>query len=778
MSEQPEGLRPSTTERPLSPLRDALDRVRRPVSPLLPLESTERDGHAWWRLRGLHALVALAVVFNLWSLRAERLPVAYPNDSGMHFQMTDLARRLLAQGVSPFDHWYPLLSLGSPFFVQYQSLSAVLTGALGQLFNVHDVYAWSLYLLLSLWPLCVYASSRLLAWGRWPSALAAAMSPLLFTVTGRGFGHQSSVWIGSGLWSQLWAMWTLPLAWALSWRFISQRKSLLPAVLALSLTIAFHFLTAYLAALTLVVWVLIRPSQFLGRLGRAALLGVASLLMTAWVTVPLFTHSTWLAVNQFQVGTPINDSYGARQVLKWLVSGEIYDWKRLPIITVFAAIGIVVCVRRWYYDERGRGLLGAWVLSLLLFFGRPTLGPLLKLLPGSQNLLLQRYIMGLHLAGLMLAGIGLTSSAIALYRLGARRLPDAVAVVRRVLLGGSAWLRTPILIALAVALLSPAWTQISTYDGYSRSWITYQRYADITQGAQVDSLVATAETLGGGRVYAGMPSNWGHHFYVGGVPVYIYLEQLGIDAVGFTLRTSGLMTDPEAYFDEYNPGDYSTFGVHYVILPKGHTPPVPMHLVETQGPYRLWRVGTAATTSLFQVVDTHDVIFANNATLGPQTTGFLRSVWPGEGIYPTIGFAGAAGAAPTLSKLSTRRGTPGTVLSQSHDLVVAQSARATVVARRTSVVLMKVAFDPGWRATVDGHAAPVIMLAPALMGVEVSAGTHVIVFTYHGYSHYLELGVLAVLTLAALALEPWWRRRRVSLSETDPASAATADPQG
>ena len=132
-------------------------------------------------------------------------------------------------------------------------------------------------------------------------------------------------------------------------------------------------------------------------------------------------HSKWLAVNQFQVGTTINDSYGARQVLRWLFTGQIYDWKRLPIVTVFVGIGLVVCVMRWGYDERGRGLVGAWLLSLFLFFGRPTLGPLLNLLPGNQSLLLQRYIMGVHLAGLVLAGVGMVATAVFLSRQLSRR---------------------------------------------------------------------------------------------------------------------------------------------------------------------------------------------------------------------------------------------------------------------------------------------------------------------------------------------------------------------
>ena len=47
--------------------------------------------------------------------------------------------------------------------------------------------------------------------------------------------------------------------------------------------------------------------------------------------------------------------------------------------------GVVVCAVQARRDIRARALLGAFALSLLLFFGRPTLGALLDLLPGFQR---------------------------------------------------------------------------------------------------------------------------------------------------------------------------------------------------------------------------------------------------------------------------------------------------------------------------------------------------------------------------------------------------------
>lgn len=706
-----------------------------------------------WSSFAPEVLVGLAVAFNLWYFRAERLVVSYPNDSQTHLQMVQVARSMLSHGQLPFGHWYAHLSLGSPFFVQYQSASAVLTGALGLLVGAQQAFSWTLYLLVALWPICVYWTGRLLGWGRWESGIAAAISPLLFSVTGRGFEPQAYSWLGSGLWSELWAMWSLPLALGFSWRYVSQRRYLFGAVFFLSATIAFHFLMGYLAAILLVAMVFLRPSDLWRRLGRTAILGGCSLLATLWVTLPLLAVAKWTALNEFQVGTTIDDSYGASKVLHWLVTGQIYDSGRFPIVTILVAVGLVACVVRFRTDERSRLLVVAWVLSLLLYFGRPTLGFVLDRLPGSRDLLFQRFIAGVHLAGLFLAAVG----AVTLVQLavtGARRLArDPVVALRRHRFAGA--LGGALAVVVVVAVLAPAWTQVRTYDAYNDYWIAYQQHVDATQGAEVDALLSLAAQRGGGRVYAGMPSNWGHTFLIGGVPAYIYMENSSVDAVGFTLRGFGLMTDPEAWFDQYNPGDYAVLGIRYLLLPSGMKPPVPATLLTESGPYRLW---TVDTPGIVQVVDTTTPIPADASDLGARTKDFLAGNLPDEGIYPTIGFDGQPAATPTLSPGEHVTGAAGTVLSSHNDLSNGRVS-AVVMANRTAVVLLKSSFDPGWTATVDGVAVQPEMIAPALVGVTVAPGLHRVVFQYDGYGSYTLLFLIALLTLVGVGVGPLVLRR-------------------
>jgi len=114
-------------------------------------------------------------------------------------------------------------------------------------------FRWTLYLLLAAWPVSVYLGARLFGAGRPAAAASAAMSPFLVGATGIGYEQHAYVWAGFGVWTQLWASMTLPLAWGLSWRAIRQGRGFLAAVAAVAVTTALHYETGYLALLPLLV---------------------------------------------------------------------------------------------------------------------------------------------------------------------------------------------------------------------------------------------------------------------------------------------------------------------------------------------------------------------------------------------------------------------------------------------------------------------------------------------------------------------------------------------
>jgi hypothetical protein len=281
-------------------------------------------------------------------------------------------------------------------------------------------------------------------------------------------------------------------------------------------------------------------------------------------------------------------------------------------------------------------------------------------------------------------------------------------------------------------------------------------------------VVAQMEALGPGRVYAGMPSpSWGASFTVGQVPVFKYLSNLDFDMVGYTLRTASLMTDPEEYFDENNVGDYTVFGIRYLVLPTSR-PPVPKAtLVLTSGEYRLWEIPGAGYV---QVASTRGTIAADRTNIGARTEGFLDSALPNEQIYETVAFDGQPAAPSTLGNDAAVPTDIGSVTTEQDDLG-GGTVHAVVDATATAVVVLKASFDPGWTVTVDGRRATPYMVSPALVAVTVSPGVHRITFEYRGYQGYPELFALGAITLVILIVDPYRRRRRVRDAAVEPPSS-------
>ncbi len=403
----------------------------------------------WWPW----LLVAAAVGWNLASLRALTVGVAYLNDSSLHEQMVRFATAQLRAGHLPLTSWFPFLGEGSPQFLHYQSLPAIVTGAVGLLTGPDVAFRWSLYLLLSLWPISVYLSARAFGAARPAAAASAAMAPFLVSATGVGYEQHAYLWTGFGVWTQLWATWTLPLAWGFSWRAIRDGRGYLTAVLLTALTVALHFETGYLALSVLLVWPLVAGRPLFARLRRAAILLGGSLLAAAWVIVPLLQQRGWAAVNEPLQGTGLVNGYGARQVLDWLVSGQLLDHGRLPVVTVFAALGFGLAWLAWSSDADARALLVALAVCLLLAFGRTTFGSLVDLIPGSADLFFRRFMMGVQLAALLLAGRGaawLAARCVRLLKARVARWPPGLSPAA-------------VLVA-AIAVLAPAWLQLGAYD--------------------------------------------------------------------------------------------------------------------------------------------------------------------------------------------------------------------------------------------------------------------------------------------------------------------------
>lgn len=693
----------------------------------------------WW-------LVGAPVIWNLVNLRAETFSAAYADDGSMHDQMVRFAAIQLHHGVLPLTSWVPFLGLGSPQFMHYQSLPAMLTGLVGLVVGPNVAFRWSLYLLLSLWPVSVYLGARAFGLGRWAAAAAAAMSPFLVSAVGIGYEQRAYVWLGFGVWTQLWASMTLPLAWGWGWRAIRDGRHLTIAVAFVSITIAFHFETGYLAVLPLLFWPFVAGASLRRAVSRGVALVIGSLMTIAWVVVPVAVNSAWTSTNEILAGTPLANGYGLGRVAGWLVTGELLDHGRLPVISLFACAGLAVCVGRSRTDPNARALLVCLAACVLLASGRATFGPLADLIPGSPDLFFRRFMMGVQLAALLLAGVGAAScgrvlgQAIAEWRLRSRTrlFWGWLSVARR------GWAFGVVALSL---VLTPAWLQLGAFDQHLGVAIAAQRRADVTQGAALDRLVAIIRGRGGGRVYAGLPSNWGAKFRVGKVPVFKYLDSRDVDEVGYTLRTASLMTDPEFFFDEHNVSDYDLFAIRYILLPSWRKPPVPARSLARSGPYSLWHTSITGYMRSGEVIGR---LTATRTNIGIRSIPLLHSHLTENGEYLRVAFGRTDVAPPPLP--SGRSSHFADSVEGDSDSLARGNVSGTVRMSHAGVVILSASYDPGWRVDIDGHPRSPILAAPALPAVLVPAGTHRIRFYYNGFADYPELFSLGVVSMAALLM--------------------------
>jgi membrane protein YfhO len=97
------------------------------------------------------------------------------------------------------------------------------------------------------------------------------------------------------------------------------------------------------------------------------------------------------------------------------------------------------------------------------------------------------------------------------------------------------------------------------------------------------------------------------------------------------------------------------------------------------------------------------------------------------------------------------------------------SARVDVDARSPAIVLVRNAYDPNWRATVDGRPAPVLAADYVLQGIPVAPGHHTILLTYRDPSIGAGLAgsALSLLVLFGSSVALHGRRRSPARHEAD-----------
>ena len=693
-----------------------------------------------------HLLVAISVVFNLVGLRSLLEPVLYADDSAVHVSTTEFVTRAFQSLRFPLLSWYPDLNLGSPRLLHYQPGAALVTGLTGMLTGPGTSYRLWLYCLVSLWPVAIYTSSRLLRLPRLTAGIAALLSPLITSNLGIGFENHAYTWIGYGLFTPAFGMWMLPLSWAMTYRALDDRR-FAPGCIALGVgTIFFHFETGYLAIMAMVALPFIRWSNIRERLALGALLVFGTLLGSMFLIGPVLWDSRYVAIDSALRLTGKARGYGARKDLWWLVSGQSFDHGRVELLTAAVVLGVLGSVVCWKSMPAARAALMLGGASLVLSFGPTTFGVLTSLVPGHEDIYFRRFLIGEHLAGLWIAAIGISWAGGRLAVVLAHHEPTySIRFAAQTI---------SLLIAFVVAV--PCALQVLRLDQQNQHAIDLQRTADSTTGADLQRLAGVILRQGGGRTFAGTVGANTLSPRVGQVPAVMALSQMGVDVVGMPPLSSSTMSQPEQLLTTPTLDLDTLMGVRFLVTRLHSPPPEGAELIATSGPFELLKIPSSGYLSLQHPsgavsVDRGDLLAVARTIIDK---GFL-----GRHCLPSASWRSVE---QSQVASNCRAKSMGVVLSQPRSISPAGPDAGKVLMRSSGVVVLSASFDQDWRATVDGRPAPVLAMAPALLGVEVGPGIHEVRFVQDGFPQSLWL-LFAFVSIGGAMAAAWiavrWGRR-------------------
>lgn len=683
----------------------------------------------------LAAILALPMLLNAVALLPE-ITIGIPsnNDDANHYAYIVRADDALSRGENVLEFWMPSMELGFPPFLYYQHLPHLVVVALARvtfgLVDLLTLFNIVRYVLLVTLPLTVWWSLRTLGMPAAGAAFAGAAASLVAGAGRFGIEYDSFVWRGWGMYTQLWAVHLTFLSLAFVHRLLETGRGLVRTVVVLAALALSHLIWAYMTVFSVLVLFLVglRRATWRARAIRLAAAGSGALVVSSYMWLPFLLEKRYLNVSQPYLPEWRFDSFGFGQIVSWLVTGDLLDHARLPVLTLALAGGLVaVALRRDRLAALAAALFALW---LVLWSGRTSLGALADLLPLGEGMHVHRFVGGVDVAAVLLIGLGAAL---------VWRVVGAEADARRAVAAG----------VLFVVLLAPAMWERAGYYGLNTQWMTETRDATLARG-DTEALVATIASLPPARVYAGLNNAWLQSLDLvpfNSVRIPDLLNAEGITRVAKPYASLSLDADVLFSFDPNVRAQWDVLDARYAVAREGQ--PVPSFLVPIRsvGRYVLYAAPTsgwtafAATTRLAAAAKDEQLFFQLRDWLvsdGPARRAYVRYAYPSSGVADA-----AVRSWCTDGKVSFERMQP-----DRFDALLACDGASTVVLKWT--------FHPNWHVTVDDRPVETFMVSPGFIGFEMPPGSHYVTAQYTSTPLKTPLAALGALSLAALVA---YRRR-------------------
>jgi len=752
-------------------------------------------------------ILGITILFHLWLNFPETRILADPNDNIFQYSLVTRTNwvwqnygcplslsclpNLIDHNVTAWAEGYPL-----PFYYShipqivtvgsYRLIIAPITSLLNLQYSLYQYYNLTKYLLLCLFPLSVFLALRIVGFNPILSALGAFFAGNFSTDGLYGIDPPSFLWRGYGLTSQLYAMIFLPIGLAFTFKALTAAnksfKLLIISALFLALTTAGHLGIGIIGLFSTIPFLFadLNIKNLWIRIKRLFVIGVIVIAMLSYWIIPILLYDRYHIISFWDPIWKFN-SYGWYEVIRQFFQGEIFDWQRLPIITILSVLGFFVLLA----NARLFPFALAFVMWFLLYFGRTTWGGLFDLIPGMKDFHQHRFIVGIQMAAIFLipAGIDyifklLDRVVLIISNIQFKTKKLIIATVNPQIKIRNKILYACKIVPIIVIVLTLGYftaKQTVNYASLNNKWIDEANNAYVYDEKNWQNLLTYLSSLPTGRLYAGRPGNWGKSFRLGSSEIYMLLGINGFDVSQFLPETWSMLSENEQNFDERVSEDYDLLNIRYIVAPQNQGFPKETQLSKKFGPFEVYNT---PTSGWFDVVSSPMFVASDKTNFINLVHLWQRSYPRRWKMHPVISVEKKTDTPKDMQKVIEmvdevnykERSSPtknifadfpfvfpdATVSAKiKNEKVERQTYSATVTVPqncKNCSIMFKMSYHPDWQAKIDGKPAPKYAVFPYYLAVSAPAGEHTVEFTYQPNSLKVILLFGEILILVVLFL--------------------------
>lgn len=794
-------------------------------------------------------MLVFSVGFNLWLYRLEPTALTDPNDNTFQFALVDRTNTIwnfaskkcsgstlgiLTYPLCHFsylsDHWVHNWAGGYnlPYYYSHIPQIAIVgswkfISFFSQGLTLFQYYHFVIYVLLCFFPASIYLALLVIGVSPLTAGIGALLATNLSTDGLYGLDPSSFLWRGYGLSSQLFAMIWLPLALAYAFRFfqseedrsqyivvgklktyIPYSKYLLPAILFTTLTTSGHLGIGMITMLSLGFLAIAAPIMKLLRqesirditvslkqqsIKLVLVAGCSIFLLSYWI-FPTFIDGNFHNISFWDPVWKFN-SYGAKETIIRLFDGDLFDFGRLPIFTALTILGTIVLFLNSSSTLFPFSFL--FIFWIVFYFGRTTWGGLIDLIPGMKDFHLSRFLVGVHVAGMLLAPIGfawiVSGISNIVYGFIDRKSKSNI-------LNSNTYIRIAITFLAMAILLPPVYKWTTTYNELNDRLIVQanENYRKVKTDEQ--ALFSNLRSLPPARIFAGRGGSFGKRFQVAETPYYMHLSTYGLPTSLWLPETWSMNSDTEQYFSENQAKDYDLYNLRWVAAPPDEKP---QEFWEEIAQAKTWKLYEVPTTGYFTTG-----IRPATISIGKQNFMTLVHLWiqsdmHANGLFPELTFDShypkteglpnfkmidevtyqtpdgkkhniwseppvylppGVASIEAYAKLEKKNNFDIRLIGpEKIDTDMIYSTTVEVGKNCTEcIVVFKQTAHPGWKAYIDGKPAKTMIVFPFYTGVLVPQGTHAITLSYEPSKLKKVLLILAVFT-ASIFFKKLWKKK-------------------